>query len=162
MSITVGTDTYATLEEITTILSNYFDTDNFDNASTANQEKAAKQATRNIDSLRLMYQKYDYSQALEFPRNECMQYLDETLGVVGDIVKEAQALETLKILDDRANPDTIKELQTKGIKSQSIEGTSVTFDGLAVQREINKQDNLISKDARKLLRPYIQSSYSRW
>ena len=161
MSITVGTDSYITVAEATTILEDYFDTDNWTGATTANQEKALKQATRNIDSQNLRGGKVE-EQALAFPRSIYFDYDGDEYGVTPEAVKKAQALEALTILDERANPDQSAILQSKGIVSQSVEGTSVTYDSELVRRKVNNNKNqLLSTEAKSLLSKYIQRTFAR-
>ena len=161
MAITVGTDSYISIADAQAILDNYFDTDNWDSADTTTKEKSLKQATRNIDTLYLLYSKYDDTQALQFPRSVAMQFLNEKLGEIPESVEKATTMEALKILDERANADPVELLKAKGIKSQSIKDTSFTFDDLALRKKVSRQDSLVSDDARKLLRPYIQKSFTR-
>ena len=164
MSITVDTDSYISVAEATTILDDFFDVDNWTDATTDNKEKALKQATRNIDSLYYLGAKYDLEQALEFPRSFINYAEGETaLGTVNDKIKIAQALEALKILDDRANgEDQVVVAQSKGIKSQSVEGTSVSYSELAINKQLNKTNTLKSSEAKQYLKSWIQTVFSRW
>ena len=144
------------------LLANFFDTDNWDDATTANQEKALKQATRNIDELLYLGSKYNLTQALSFPRSFINYSEGETSsGTVNDKIKTAEALEALKILDNRVDgQDGIALLQSKGIKSQSVEGTSVTFVDSAIDDE---RDRIMqSSEAYSLLKPWIETMFSRW
>ena len=161
VTVTVGTNSYITVAECTTILGDFFDVDNWTNASNDTKEKALKMATRNIDSLNLLYEKYDVEQALAFPRNVNLAYLDEVDGEIPDLVKKAQALEALNVLDERASVNSIQQAQANGIQSQSIEGTSVTYSSIAIEKSYNKTDQLTSKIVRRILKPYIQSTFSR-
>ena len=161
MSVTVGTDSYITIAEATTILENYFDTDNWTGATTANQELALTKATKNIDSLKLRFSKYDEDQTLQFPRNCLLRGRNDlVLGTVPDLIKEAQAVEALGVLDQRAGTtNSLVELQKLGVKSQSVEGTSVTFSDDEVTAQRNRV--LISDEAKSLLKPYIATVVAR-
>ena len=160
MSITVGTDSYITVVEADTILDDFFDADNWENATEANKEKALKQATRNIDAQNLRGAKVE-EQTLAFPRSVYFDYDGDEYGVTPNAVKTAQALEALAILDERANPDQSTALQKKGVVSQSIEGTSVTYDSDLVKRKANDKVELLSSEAKSLLRKYIQRTFAR-
>ena len=161
MSITVGTDSYITVAEATTILANFFDTENFDDATEANKELALKQATRDIDSLKYLGTKYDDEQALLFPRDFVNYAQGETaLQVVNDKIKIAQALEALKIMDNRVDgEDQMIALQKKGVKSQSVEGTSVTYSDDSIDKQRKKV--MKSDEALVYLKPFIQTVFPR-
>ena len=159
MGITVGTDSYITVADATTILEGYFDTDNWTGATTDTQEKALKQATRNIDAQLLKGSKYVESQELEFPRN--FTYVEEA-GEIPDKVKQSCSLEALAILDERAADSSITALQQAGIKSQSIEGTSVTFLDSVVYNNSSDIIKMKSKEAKNLLRIWLETTFARW
>jgi len=161
MAVVVDVDSYISVAEADVILSDYFDIENWTNATETTKETALKMATRNIDSLNLRFMKYDTGQPLEFPRNIVMLYLNGTEAVTPQKVKIATAVESLAILDKRASSDGIDELKAEGIKSQSIEGASVTFDDVAVRKETNKIDNVVSNVVIKSLDPWIKKSYNR-
>lgn len=161
MSIIIGTDSYVSVEDATTYLGNYFDTDNWTSETEANKEIALKQATRRIDSLNIRFSKYDREQSLEFPRSVNFECFADTAGEIPIRVEEATAVEALKILDDRASTDDTEETQEKGIVSQSIENTSVTYDADIVKKKSKEKFKLYSKEARAILNPYLLKSFDR-
>ena len=163
--ITVGTDSYITVAEATTILEDHFDTDNWTGATTADQELALKKAAKNIDNQKLRFVKYDEDQVLEFPRNCLLRgQNDSTDNVVPDKIKEAQALEALGVLDYRANKNNSQTatLQAeRGITSKSVEGTSVSYDK-DYQKELRtKKYGMMSEDAKMILKPWIATVFAR-
>ena len=160
MSLTVGTDSYITIAEATTLLADYFDTTNFTSGTTADQEKALKKATRVIDLQILKFIKYLYTQALEFPRN-CNIYGIDTMGEVPDKIKLCTALEALGILDNREDTDEYTTLKEKGVISQSIADTSITFEKDAVLKENSKMVIFRSREAEQLIKPWIQNTFNR-
>lgn len=159
--ITVGTDSYVSVEDATTYLENYFDTENWSSETEANKEIALKQATRRIDSLNIRFSKYENEQNLEFPRSVNFECFADTAGEIPLRVEEATAVEALKILDDRANTDDTETAQEKGIVSQSIENTSVTYDADIVKKKSKERFKLYSKEARAIIDPYLLKSFDR-
>lgn len=161
MSIEKGVDSYVTIAEADAYIQERFDIETWDTADTTTREKALKLATRHIDSEDYRFVKYDVDQDLKFPRNVYMYYAQQNdYSEVPTPVLEATAVEALAILDDRENDSYIESLLAQGIQSQKIEGTSFSFADGAVQANRYESD-IISKEARKLLDPWIIKSYRR-
>jgi len=159
--ITVGTDSYITLAEAESILLNFFDTENWDSATDPNKETALKQATRNIDAQRLRFAKYLSSQTLEFPRSTAFECNGESLGVVTDAVKIAQALEALSIFDERASSSTAKADMEKGIVSRGTKSASVSYDAEVMKSVRAAASRPLSDKAKSYLRIWIKNTFAR-
>ena len=106
MALTVGTDSYVSVEEADTYFAWRFfvNTSEWDNASTEQKENALVEATRRMDQLELRGRKKDPGQVLQFPRCYSTVVEDEPkvvcdAGVLPN-VKRACCEEALTILSD--------------------------------------------------------------
>jgi hypothetical protein len=145
MSITVGVNSYVTLEEAELIIADMFNADEWTALTDQQKEKALKTAVfQGLDLLSLRGTKLDSStQVLEFPRSY------ET--TVSNSVKMAQCYEAVEIA--RANYSAEKA-QQEGISSKSIAGASVSYN--TTGKTHKNKTGLYSKSAYELLSKYIQ------
>lgn len=119
--LTVGVDTYITIEGVGT-----YATDNpfyqaFLALSTEEKECLLRKAAMKIDCLPFTGRKKDSSQSMAFPRNHQTDVPNE--------VKTAQALETLAYLDSEKQKR--QDLQSQGVKSVTLGQVSESYgDGI--------------------------------
>ena len=158
MSIVVGENSYITIIEADDLLEFEFDVTTWEDSTDISKEKALRLATRRVDSLFLQGYKYSVDQLLKFPRNITREDLNDEVGVVPDIVKQAVAIESSYILNNEDN--MIENLKKHGVKSQSIQGTSYSLDQGSMDYN-RKKTNDLSKETTMLLKSYIQTSFSR-
>lgn len=146
--LTVGTDSYVTLEEADEIVRLLSDNpqlrDEWFNLSDSDKECKLRNACYRIDSMCLASYKHSISQKLQFPRG--------TDNTVPERVKQAQVLEAMQSLDLSAAKR--RELQAQGVKSVSIGNTSESYsDGGSTS-----YGTLTSREAYTLLKPYLLGS----
>ena len=152
VTITVGTDTYLTVDDADALLRLSLGVDAWWEASTDDRARALVTATRAIDALPLTGMKADYDQVLAFPRQYRLTpavnplYSDYLAGwdvfeTVPDTVLEAVALEAAARLADREN--VRGTLQAQGVRSVSIGAASESFGSAS---------GLLSADALALMR----------
>ena len=157
MAIIVGDNSYITVADADAILVDYFDTENWDTQTTLNKEKALKMATRNIDTLSFLGNRYSDTQVLQFPRN---YVIFDTLGEIENKVKIATAIEALEVLNNRTN-ETISDIAELGITGRSINGISVSYSEKVILNERKKPNSLTSKVAREKLRFWMKRIFER-
>lgn len=148
MSITVGVDSYISLEEANNYFSSRLHSEAWSNATDADKEKALKQATRNIDTLPFRGMPLSNNQVLAFPRKYFV-YNNGNLTLVADKdipkeVKYATCEEALYLLQNSQR----KQLQEEGVTSISIGNLTENYSGTV---------KTISPNAYKLLSKYIIS-----
>lgn len=145
MSITVGINSYVTLEEAELIIDDMFNADEWTALTEPQKEKALKTAVfQGLDLLSLRGTKLDPDiQVLEFPRSF------ET--TVSNSVKMAQCYEAVEIA--RANYSAEKA-QQEGIASKSIAGASVSYN--TTGKSHKNKTGLYSKSAYELISKHIQ------
>lgn len=121
----------------------------WDNASSGDRTKALKQATRSIDLLRLVSEKYDESQVREFPR--AVDGADVPVEV-----QDACCEVALAVLEGRTANALVG---TAGVASESTGDASVSYTGdrgdLSV---LDETFGLGSLTAAQLLAPWIEDS----
>ena len=144
MSITVGVNSYVTLEEAENIIKTIYDNAEWQSLTDEQKKVCLVNATNKINLLAVKGEKLDSSQKLIFPRNW------ET--AVSDKVKMAQCYEALEIC--RYNYK--REREMRGIVSRSMENVSVTY-----AKQANNQKGLYSRDSFNFLREYLMLTYSR-
>jgi hypothetical protein len=143
--MTVGQDTYITLEEAEEIIAGYLLSSDaprmaWDALSDADKGVHLKQGLIRIDAQIFTGRKAEKDQALQFPR------YGKT--AVPQSVKIAQALEACTGIGISAEAEKRAQLQAQGIQSFSAGSLSETY----VQ---NTQTPLFSTVAQRLLRPFI-------
>ena len=145
MSITVGVNSYVTLEEAELIIADMFNADEWATMTEPQKEKALKTAVfQGLDLLSLRGTKLDSStQVLEFPRSY------ET--VVSNSVKMAQCYEAVEIA--RANYSAEKA-QQEGIVSRSVPGASTSYS--TTGKTHKNKTGLYSKSAYELMSKHLQ------
>lgn len=148
MMLTVGTDSYVTLEEADEIVRLLSDSpqlkDGWFNLSDGDKECKLRNACYRIDSMRLASYKHSISQTLQFPRG--------TDGTVSERVKQAQVLEAMQSLDTAAAKR--RELQAQGVKSIAVGNTSESYS----DSNSTSYGTLTSREAYTLLKPYLLGS----
>lgn len=156
ISITVGTDSYISLEDANTYFSRKLDVDVWDNSSDTDKIKALIQATVIIDSLNLIGQMYDYNQILQFPRvykYVPRQDIKLLVNQVPTAVINACCEEALGVLESRNNPlaDIRADAQAQGVKRIKNGDSEEEYTGQGAGKK------LFSDEALTLLKPYIQN-----
>lgn len=169
-TLTVGTNTYISLADAETYVSNRLGATTWDAATDANKEKALIMATKAVDRLNLYGVKKTTSQALQFPRcypklhstyikdvnstpeiNELWTCESSTPQAVLDAVVE----ESMKLVDDYASgsdANTRRQLQADGVKSFTLSKLSETYGNTG------SSVSLRSREAQELLDTYIANS----
>lgn len=142
--LTVGTNTYGTLEEANTYFSDSLNSQKWFDLAYTVRIKALITATRRIDSLTFKGKKSIYSQPLSFPRN----YSSEEIPPE---VKKATFEEALETVGEMLSPDERVKLQKLGVTRVSFGDASETYNGSASTRK------LLSQEALNLLKPHIIS-----
>ena len=164
--ITVGTDTYISLTDANSyVVANYVSTASeyttWSALEDGDKEIYLKKATKRIDRQILRGKKASDDQTLAFPRSiyssnnrniksETAFYYSGwiTESEVSQAVKDAQVEEALALM--QGEPERLK-LQREGVKSFSLGPLSETFSG--------KRKDLISNEAKELLKKYLQGSF---
>lgn len=169
----VGTNSYVTVAEAETVLSECLGVETWDAATDDNKRRALITATRAIDSLRLIGRRVVYDQALEFPRaiyrgaSGDIGYGDpnypddvsllaltsvieagpwDIQTAVPDSVLDACCLEAVA----RLKPDSRGDLRAQGVTALSLGKLSETYGG--------KRSGLMSGEALTLMRQFIATS----
>jgi hypothetical protein len=178
MAITVGTDTYISLADANTYVSNNYPTTateytTWNNLTDANKELYLKKATKKIDRLLLRGVKAVSTQTLEFPRAIRTDYRRENFPLVNirldadwvvetavsQQVKDAQVEEALQTVTQGATATKRQQLQAQGVKSFSLGNLSESY-GSGGGSSANTSTKLISVDAQELLRYYVLGAVS--
>jgi hypothetical protein len=123
-------------------------TEDWDNATQANQDKALAEATRLIDLLPLVGYKYDEAQVREFPRS-----VDDE-GVIDPAVPDACCEVAIALLGG----NTLDQLASSvGIKAESLGDSAVTYTGeRGAMALVDESFGLPSPVAARLLAPWIE------
>lgn len=122
-------------------------TDSWDSASSVNKNKAMKHATRTIDLLPLVGEKYDETQEREFPR-------DVDGATVPAEVQDATCEVALALLEGRMASEL---LPTAGVASESAGDVSVSYtDDRGQMSMLDETFGLGSHEAANLLAPWIE------
>jgi DNA-binding NarL/FixJ family response regulator len=172
MAITVGTDTYISLADANTYVSN-----NYPKTSTeytawtdiasltdADKEMYLKKACKKIDRQMLRGIKTLATQTLEFPRaihtdyyntnypNTVVRYTADWVveESVSQSVKDAQVEEALSLILQGANANKRADLQAQGVKTFSLGNMSETYN-----KSTTSGTRLLSAEAKELLRYYL-------
>ena len=162
MSLTIGTDTYISLDDAQEYLSeNYISTDEkliaWNALSSNDKEVLLRKALRVVESQPYTGFKKYTSQTLEFPRaiyTSIPQDIYEPSPIwpdnwyvqsaVPNAVKYAQCEIAIEMTS--GTPNRVK-LQRQGVKSFTLGNLSESYSGA--------QNAIISQEAKELLRPYI-------
>jgi hypothetical protein len=144
-------DSYVSLNEADGYAASRFGTDAWAALSDADQEKALRQATREIDRCRFRGRKTYASQALQFPRDYCSEESADLLEVP-DEVQEACFEQALWVVQHGATGgrSVRQQLQSEGVTSFRVGSTSETFLGSGLR--------WLCPEASALLAPWIE----RW
>lgn len=140
--LTVGVDTYISVDEATEILGGSEEFTRWEALSTEQQENALKEAVMHIDMLTLAGTKLSAEQSLEFPRKPYL-YIPQQ-------VKLAQAYEAVEVACGEGS-ERIR-LQSQGVTSITLGSVSESYNG-----KISGSGMLSTKSAR-LMRKYIIGS----
>lgn len=144
-------DSYLSLVEADTYAAARFGSDAWSALSDNDQEKALRQATREIDRCRFRGRKTYASQALQFPRDYCPEDYADLLEVP-DEVQEACFEQALWVAQHGATGgrSVRQQLQSEGVTSFRVGSTSETFLGSGLR--------WLCPEASALLAPWIE----RW
>lgn len=150
MSLTVGTDSYVTLEEANAYITTHYtaaQTSMWTSLADSDREIYLRQACTRIDSQKFTGKKASPTQRLAFPRaifsTATHQYI--TQKNVPEAVKQAQVEEALSLV--KGIPKRL-ELQRQGVKSFRLGDLSEEYAGTA-------NTTLTSETAKQLLRPFL-------
>lgn len=179
MAITVGTDTYVSLSDADTYISNnYVSTSTefttWDALSDGDKEIHLKNATKRIDRQILRGVKAVDTQTLEFPRalkTYCQDYVRPVYGVnpnrgydyvveteVAQRVKDAQVEEAMTLSVEGSNVNNRAKLQQQGVKSFTLGDLSETY-GSGLSSSYNSTQ-FISNTAKELMKYYLAGGVS--
>lgn len=149
-NLIIGENSYIGVEDAETYFLNRLYSDIWDNSISTDKEKALIMATKKIDSLRLKGIKADTSKKLQFPRALYSYQFNKWIieSDVEQCIKDAVCEEALVLL--KGIPKRV-ELQNQGVKSMSIGNVSETY-------AVSNSNNLISIEARELMKFYIAGS----
>lgn len=143
--LTVGVNTYITVDEANQILSPERDYNRWAVLTNVDKESYLVMAARNIDGVYYAGRKADPEQSLSFPR----RYQPE----VPANIKLAQALQALYLSD---NPVYMrKQLQSQGVTSITLGKASESYGNISSN---NSASGVLCHDALCLLRPYMLGS----
>ena len=178
MAITVGTDTYISIADADTYMTeNYISTSTelvtWDALSDNDKEIHLKNATKRIDRQIIRGIKAVDTQTLEFPRalkSNCNYYYDTNVTGVnvnryyGYIVEEevtqrvldAQVEEAMSLSVEGTSISKRSKLQQQGVKSFRIDDLSETF-GSGLSSSYNSTQ-FISNTAKELMKYYLAGS----
>lgn len=170
MSLTVGTDTYATLEEATTYIGKHYPSADakriaWEALDEADQEIYMRLATEKIDRCQFQGIKAQTAQTLEFPRffyQDALPivYEPEDLSTetssVPDEVKHAEIEEAMELASPGEDTEE-KQLRTGAVKSYRVGNLSEDYGSAAAKS--TAAYNLNSSRAVALLQKYINGSY---
>lgn len=179
-TLTVGTNTYITLDEASAYLDTRLGVSAWDDASDADKARALVSATRSIDALALRGRKYDEEQTLEFPRvfwsgyqanrsiyseeHERWSPILTGAGYVGDgtvpqRVKDAVCEEAVGLLAAQADGTTERiKMQQQGVTSVRIGDFQETYGRTSVMSGTTGTEKMRSVEAMALMRPYVAGS----
>lgn len=133
----------ATIEEATAYMAERLETTPWDDASEGDQQKALNMATRAIDKLAFIGDKYDDAQEHEFPRG------DDT--TIPQDIKDACCELALSLLD---GVDPELEFENLGMVSMGYSNVRTTYD------RSNPPEHIIagipSVTAWRCLKPYLR------
>jgi len=138
MSITVGENSYIDITGADEYFSGRLHAESWAGATEEDQEKALKQATREIDRQPLRGQKAETDQTLAFPRYPNTE--------VPQAVKDACCEVALALLE-KGN-DQRRKLQQEGVQSFTLGNMSETYAAGAGK-------GILSQDATELLKPWL-------
>lgn len=167
MALIVGADSYISLVDADTYLSNHYIAADpkkvaWDALTDADCEALLRKAAITIDRQPLVGLKATIAQTLAFPRaiySDFPNYIYQTQAFINDSnwyvqtsvpteVKEAQC--EIAIESTQTTPNRVK-LQRQGVKSFSLGSLSESYTG--------SQNNIISQEAKELLSPYIGGGF---
>jgi len=175
-ALTVGTNTYVTMDEAETYMDARLGSDIWYSSSDGDKARALRQAARSLDALPLRGEIYDLEQTMAFPRMYWSAYRKRTTltdqderyseitryaGYVGDgtvpqRVKDAQCEEALELLIG-GGEETRQTLMRQGVIRVSFSSFSETYSNAAVSRA---KTGLASATAMALMQPLIAKSVS--
>jgi hypothetical protein len=144
-------DSYISLTEADIYAAARFGSDVWSALSDADQEKALRQATRDIDRGRFRGVKTNPGQALQFPRDYRSESAADSLDVP-DEVQEACFEQALWVAQHSATGgrSVRQQLQSEGVRSFRVGSTAETFEGSGMR--------WLCPEASALLAPWIE----RW
>lgn len=143
--LTVGVNTYITVDEANQILSPERDYNRWTTLTNTEKESYLVMATRNIDGMHYTGRKAAPEQTLSFPR----QYQPE----VPANIKLAQALQALYLSNTPIYMR--KQLQSQGVTSIALGKASESYGNTSSN---NSASGILCHDALCLLRPYLLGS----
>lgn len=143
---------YADVAYATAYFAERLNTSAWDDADSADQEKALKQSTRQIDLLPLVNEKCDEDQAREFPRTGDPGCADES-GDVPIEVQDACCEVAIALLENKS----LEQLSSNsGIKSKKVGDASQSYaDGRGRMALVDDNLGLPSPTAARMLAPWI-------
>jgi len=176
MTITVGTDTYATILEADAYMEDFYLSNDEQRAiwsglSDSDKEVHLRNATKSLERLRWIGQKYDTDQALFFPRitanplpnrrngdfseDQELQTFSPETPTVPDAIKYAEIEEALEMASPSISTDNFEDVNST-LKSERIGDHSTTY-----RDSVSSGTGAIikSKKARDYIAPLMSGSY---
>ncbi len=156
--LTVGTDSYITLEYADRYIGERYRAGNTDRTrweslSEEERESVLKAACRELERIKWHGRTISKDQQLAFPR---LPYQDRTATEAPQRIKEAQAELALWLTDEQGQEEIRQreQIRLQGIKSVNIGSLSMSFANSA-----GSELALICPAAARLLAPYINGGY---
>lgn len=125
MTLTVGTDSYISIDTADEYFNNTLNATVWDALIDATKEILLKEATLKLEAQQYIGWKQDQEQVLEFPRYFDYRYRSTDYDGTPREVQNACAEEALAIYNSQS--DKILELKQKGVNSASFGNESISF-----------------------------------
>ena len=158
MPLTVGIDSYVSVEEADTYFTGRYGADAWTGATTEDKETVLKTATQHIDRMGLLGTKKDAEQVLEFPRCYSAMVEGEPKEVCdADVlpnVKRAVYEEALALLSG-TDDSYHARLQAEGVISERVLDATVTYSGAGASKV---RAGLASREAAGYIEPYVRAT----
>jgi hypothetical protein len=154
--LTVGTDTYISLDDANTLMYRRLNTSSWQSASQKDRACALLEACERIDNLIYLGSKFSETQTLQFPRyykidrNGIYNSFRTSTEIVPEEVKKAQCLEAMFLLT--GIPNEI-QAQRRGIRKIKVNNLEETYS------DYYQNIGLYSEDAYSLIEPWIQKTF---
>lgn len=159
ISLTLGTNTYITLEDAELYFETRLNAELWENATDDDKSKALIMATKKINKMNFIGVKKVITQTLEFPRlyeqknTDNFPYNYLSIADYPEEIEDAVCEEALAILSFGSS--THQQNKQFGIKSISMGTESVTYDDSAVSSRA-----LLSAEAKNMLSKWTKKSFN--
>jgi hypothetical protein len=172
LTVTVGTNSYVTLDEADAYMANRVGMAAWDDANAYERSAALLMAARRVDSLRFRGIKYDEEQTMQFPRvmwgqgqtryseeHERYSAMSNVAGWIGDdvvpqAVKDAQCEEALAIVATADEDVDRISMQAQGVTAVRIGEFSESYGNVSGS-SLSSSAIIRSSDALSFLKPWL-------